>query len=317
VSTYRICGLTLASGIPLPELPDSDTPGFDCSFDLTDAPGVGGDAIEWYQRWPLRDGSTWLAFGRRGRDYLLRFPGRADFVVCAGGRQIHCHPAPGVPDATIRHLLLDQVVPLVLSHRGRVVLHASAVETPAGAVAFVGSTGQGKSTLGASLSKAGCRVLTDDALAVEHCGDRLFALPSYPGLRLWPDHAAALFDDARDLEAVADYTEKRRLGPQDGRVSFSQSPSPLHRLYLLSPGDAAEGHAETRMTPLGPRETVMALIAHTYHLDITDRARLGQELHQLSRLASRRSCYQLTYPRDLTLLPTVRTAILDHLGREE
>lgn len=315
MNTYRICGLTLASSLPLPELPDSDTPGFDCSFDLTDAPGLEGDAIEWFHRWPLRDGGTWLAFGRRGRDYVLRFPARADFVVCAGGRQIHCHPAPGVPEATIRHLLLDQVIPLAISHRGRVVLHASAVTTPAGAVGFVGSAGQGKSTLSAGFSKDGYPVLTDDALAIEESEGRFFALPSYPGLRLWPDHAAALFDDARDLEAVADFTEKRRLGPQHGQVNFSHLPSPIHRLYLLSPQEAAEGHAGARITPLGPRETVMALIPHTYHLDITDSARLGQELHQLSQLASRRLCYHLAYPRDLALLPSVRTAILDHLGR--
>jgi len=317
VNTYRICGLALASRIPLPELPDSDTPGIDCSFDLTDSLGLEENAIEWFQRWPLRDGETWLAFGRRGRDYLLRFPGRADFVVCADGRRIHCCPTPGVPEATVRHLLLDQVIPLVISHRGRVVLHASAVTTPAGAVGFVGSAGQGKSTLSAGFSRDGYPVLTDDALAIEESEGRLFALPSYPGLRLWPDHAAALFDDARDLEAVADYTEKRRLGPQHGQVTFSRSSSSIHRLYLLSPQEDAEGRAGARITPLGPRETVMALIPHAYHLDITDSARLGQELHQLSQLAARRFCYQLAYPRDLALLPSVRTAILDHVGRAD
>lgn len=315
MTTYRICGLTLASSLALPELPEAVAPGSDCSFDITDSLGLEGETIAWFHSWPLHDGSTWLAFGRRGRDYLLRFPGRADFAVCAGGRRIRCRPSPGVPEATIRHLLLDQVVPLVLSHRGRVVLHASAVTTPSGAVGFVGSAGQGKSTLSAGFSKEGYPVLADDALAIEEHEGRLFALPSYPGLRLWPEHAAALFDDARELETVADYTEKRRLGPRRGDAGFSQSPSPLRRLYLLSPKDAAEGLDGAQFTPIGPRETVMALIAHAYHLDITDTARLGQELHQLSRLASRRLCYELAYPRDLALLPSVRAAILDHLDR--
>lgn len=314
MNTYRICGLTLASGIPLPELPDSDTPGFDCSFDLIDSPGIEEGSIEWFHRWPLRDGSTWLAFGRAGCDYLLRFPARADFVVRSGGRRIHCQPSPGVPESTIRHLLLDQVIPLVIGHRGRLVLHASAVTTPAGAVGFVGSAGQGKSTLGADFSKDGYRVLTDDALAIQESEGRLFALPGYPGLRLWPEHAALLFDDARTLEPVADFTEKRRLGPQHGRVAFSHAPSPIHRLYLLSPQETLDNPSETSITPLGPRESVMALIAHSYHLDITDRARLGEELRQVSDLASRRLCYRLAYPRDVSLLPDVRAAIVDHLG---
>jgi hypothetical protein len=314
VNTYRVCGLTLASSLVLPELPSVDAPAFDCSFDLAPASGPKGNAIEWFHRWPLRDGTTWLAFGRQGQDYLLRFPDRADFLVRADGREIRCHPRPKVPEATIRHLLLDQVVPLVISHRGGVVLHASAVTTRAGAVAFVGKAGQGKSTLSASFSKDGYPVLADDACAIEESAGRLFALPSYPGLRLWPDLAATLFDGASTLEPVADYTEKRRLGPQHGQVTFSQSPSPIHCLYVLSPQEEAAPQTATRITPLGPRESVMALIPHTYHLDISNRARLGEELHQLGQLASRRLCFQLAYPRNLALLSGVRKAILDHLG---
>ena len=91
----------------------------------------------------------------------------------------------------MRHLLLDQVMPLVLS-RDRLVLHASAVATPAGAAAFIGFTGAGKSTLAASLSAAGFPILSDDCLVIERDGRGFLARPFYPGARLWPDSVHAV-----------------------------------------------------------------------------------------------------------------------------
>ena len=48
------------------------------------------------------------------------------------------HPFPDSPPETIRHLLLNQVLPLVLSRRGRTVLHASAVSYAGRVAAFIG-----------------------------------------------------------------------------------------------------------------------------------------------------------------------------------
>ena len=41
-------------------------------------------------------------------------------MILGGGAKVRCQPRPGIPLKTIRHLLVDQVMPLVLSQRGGV-----------------------------------------------------------------------------------------------------------------------------------------------------------------------------------------------------
>jgi hypothetical protein len=67
-------------------------------------------------------------------------------------------------DGYLDHLLRDHVVPRRLSLRGERVLHATAVEFDGLAVAFVGESTAGKSTLAAAGMTAGGRLLADDTL---------------------------------------------------------------------------------------------------------------------------------------------------------
>ena len=70
----------------------------------------------------------------------------------------------------------------MLTRRSRLVLQAGAIDTPLGAIALLGRTGIGKSTLAASLARAGFPLIADDFLLLR---DDIVAVPSYPGLRLW------------------------------------------------------------------------------------------------------------------------------------
>ena len=73
-----------------------------------------------------------LAAKARVTGRIVQFPGFAEFAVTP--RDIVCHPRTGVPLATVRHLLLDQLIPALLASRARLVLHASAVDIGARAV---------------------------------------------------------------------------------------------------------------------------------------------------------------------------------------
>jgi hypothetical protein len=117
--------------------------------------------------WAFPDGTLWTQFYRTQTGYLLRFPDLADFEVSADGRVVEGWPAPGVTEDTAQHLYLNQVLPLALSKQGKLVFHASAVEIHGVAVAFMGASGKGKSTLAAGFASAGYRFLTDDGLMVE------------------------------------------------------------------------------------------------------------------------------------------------------
>ena len=109
------------------------------------------------------------------------------------GSEIICMPRPGIPEDTIQHLLLDQVIPLVINLRGGEALHASAILTPQGVIAFAGPAGSGKSTLAGSFLLSGYQHVSDDCLALSEKDQEIYAIPAYPGLRLWDDALSYLF----------------------------------------------------------------------------------------------------------------------------
>jgi hypothetical protein len=171
-------------------------------------------------------------------------------------------------------LLLDQVLPLAMSRRGELVLHASAVHVQGfGAISFVGLAGCGKSTLAAALGMQHCAVVTDDALVVTRDDGQCYALPGYPGLRLWRDSARALAIDRGRTATVAHYTAKRRLAA--GRLTFRDRPAPLRAIAVLGRRVRRTGHS--RVQALAAREALMAVAPFAYVMDAGDR----QQLHRM------------------------------------
>ena len=306
---YRVYGLSLASTIPLPELQPADDP---ATIDFAMGRGeVPRDGWRWLPVRQTTDGSPWLALGARADGaYLLAFAGGVDFTVSAAGR-IEAHARPGAPMHTVRHLLIDQVLPQWLSHTGRLVLHASAVQAPFGAIAFLGRTGTGKSTLAASFAASGSPLLADDAVVVESRNGKAVALVAYPGVRIWPDVLAAL-GEADDSARVAHYTAKCRLGPANSGLTFAAGPLPLRRLYILDP---ANGDAPPDIAPVSRREQVIELIKNTYVMDLSDRARLAAQLDRAIVEGGPIEVRRLQYPHAAGALARVRRAILADLDR--
>ena len=310
---YSICNIALESDLSLPELEGakSHTPGIRFQMSRT-ALSDGGD-YEWLHTWTLSDGTPWLEIGRQARGYLLRFQELVDFAVSRDAREIVCHADSDTPSETVRHLLLDQVLPLVLSSQGQLVVHGSAVLTPKGTIAFVGDSGSGKSTLASSFTEDGMAVLTDDCLLLEEKDGCLTAIPSYPGVRLWPNMADAVVGKGRALAEVAHYTEKKRANRSAG-ILFSTRPAKLRRMYFLAPSEEDEQIANVKISPLSSRDAVIELVKYTYLIDVTDRLRVRREFERLSRVARQPLFYRLSFPRDFSRLAEVRGAILTHMG---
>jgi hypothetical protein len=305
--SYRICDSVLGSNIPLPELSCAEGEQQECTFDLVRTLSPPVISAHWFNEWPGKDGTAWPAFARRGSNYVLRFHEMADFTVSADGSEIQCFPQPVTQLDTIRHLLLDQVVPLTLSRRGRLILHASAIVTLGGAVAFLGASGLGKSTLAASFSRQGLPFLTDDCLVLKEEGARLLAIPSYPDLRLWPDSLLGVLNHRLELPQVAGYTTKKRLKAYD-RLPFHADPAPIKRIYLLS-----EAQSGVSIDPVALRDAIPELAKYMYILDVENRADFGDKFQRLVGLATRHLFYRIAFPRDFSLLPQVRQVILEHL----
>ena len=243
--------------------------------------------------------------------FLLRFDGLADFEIGTGVPvTISPRPEPGTGQETLEHLLLDQVLPRVLAHRGAVVLHAGAVQVDGFLVAYVGETGRGKSTLTASFDLAGHHALSDDGLVVTCTGDRVLAAPTYPSLRLWPDALEGVFASPPQVAPMAHYSTKRRV-LRDVGLSSPGDPASLKALYVL--GEPASDCHDVSLDPLSEREAVMAVIGNTFQLDTSDKTRASRLFEQAAQVARHLPAFELHYPREFARLGEVRAAILRHV----
>ena len=314
--TYAFHDLIVESDFSLPELPRSSRRSSN-AIRVTDRidSRIDDDGAHWFHDWPLKKPSgrksrtPWLSFAHLpdGRGFLLRFPDLADFEVSRDGDRVACAAARALPPVTLRHLLLDQVLPLVLHLRGRLALHASAVHVPGfGAVAFAGPAGAGKSTLAAALALRGCPIVADDCLAFAPSRDAVDVVPGYPGVRLWPDAARSLRIDAGRDKRVAHYTRKQRAPL--GRGRFHPTATPLRALFVL--GRRRTTGQPSRMRTLGARDRIMSLVPYAWVIDVADPARLATVFDQICDVALRVPIVRLNMRDGRRMLPKSADEVL-------
>lgn len=270
------------------------------------APPPEPSSSDWIHHWPDDSGAMSLGRYGGGDDFLLRFPGLADFVIFEDGRTIGAWPAPETGAETLRHIVLDQVLPRVLAQQGKLVLHAGAVRVDREAIAFIGETGRGKSTLTASFHAAGHPLLSDDGIVLTEREGTALAQPTYSGLRLWPEAVAGLFARAPDVAPMAHYSTKQRVITKEAAQS---TPLPLAAVYVLE-SEAQRAAESISLSQLSRREACMAIIKNSFQLDVTDRRRAIGLLNVASEVAQHLPVFSLAFPRNFAVLPAVREVIL-------
>ena len=252
-----------------------------------------------------------LSLAKQGPDYWLRVPGIADFLLQLDPCRVLVSPeARSLDPNTLEHQLVDQILPRLLAQLGELLVHASAVSMDSRHALFLGPSGWGKSTLAGLLQLSGHRVLSDDCVQLNLAGGHLHALPTYPSLRLNPDSLDALFPSLPETTPVAGYSEKRRVPvalPEiaDGGVA-------VDALYLLA--DPADNDGSIHITRLRPAEICLALIKHSFRLDLADRAASARQLERCSHIARTVPAFRLDYPRDYAQQDALVLAITQHLA---
>lgn len=281
------------------------------TFSIREARAQEACATPPFHQFVSPDGGVWTEFHRRGAEYLLRFPGYADFEVSADGTSVVCHPTSETDLATAEHLYINQVLPLALSRQGRLAFHASAVVVDGGSVAFLGKTGLGKSTLAAAFARTGGSFLTDDGLLLRPSGDDYLVLPNHPSIRLWDDSHQALIEDdaALALAPAVSFTSKSRVLAGDG-LPYCNEPRRLLAAFVLDV--PASEDIVIRRASLAA--SVMSWIRNSFVMDVEDRASLTQHFQNATVIGQAVPTYFLDYPRRFDLLPNVQAAILRHVS---
>jgi hypothetical protein len=258
--------------------------------------------------WDFRDGTKWADFYRRSSDILVRFHGLADFVLSADGARVSCVPVPGVSNATVEHLFLNQVLPLALSRLGKLVFHAGAVAVEGGAVCFSGETGRGKSTLTASFAIDGAPFLTDDAFVLHSAEGGYDVEPTHPSLRLWGDSEQQILGKLARAAPPVSYTPKARLLACDA-LPHCDEPKRLLVAYFL--GDVSAQAISIR--PLPGAERLIEWAKNSFLLDIEDKSQIGEHFYRVAEVANRVPAFALDYPRQYDRLPAVLDSVRAHV----
>jgi hypothetical protein len=303
---YQLHGIVLDSARVLPTLPRALVQGpADVSFSLAAEPPEKGRRLLYVvpALAPLGTAPTpFLSISLGERYYCVDTHGHGDFFLHRSGESIvYVDPrrAP-VDQDVVEQLLVDQVLPRAMQLLGRPCLHASAIVLDAldGALALLGPSASGKSTLAAALSQAGA-LLSDDCVASECRPDGVWAYPGYPSIRLWPNAAAAVEGSTEGLPVASQRAPKLRV-----RRPAAGCPVKLRRLVLLEPGAVAL--ARQRLTP---GAAALALPLGVHRLDLTRPDLLRCEFALLTALARHVEVVRLRFRHDLSQLEALLAAV--------
>ena len=295
----------LESEVNFPELGAAgEEPTFRFHIEFNSLSHVHGREV---QSWELPDGQEWLRIYDAESNYLFAFPGYAHFEVSRDFRDAICCPQRSVQRETLRHLFLDQVLPLMMAARGETVLHGSAVVIEGRAVVFLGTSGAGKSTIAVKLASLGYPLLTDDCLLVRFGTDEMLACPSYPGARLFEPMIETIFERNAATSAVAEYTSKRRVDLDRTLLTLQGGPIPVGAGFVVT-----EGQSEVAWRPLHGSERLVELAKYKYRFDPANQESLRKELSALVRLAQY-PLYEFSYRRSTESLQQIEASVLTAL----
>ena len=202
------------------------------------------------------------------------------------GSRVLCSP-PDVEPWNWQRFLVGRILPWAAVLRGLEVFHAGAVTVDGRAIAFVGGTGAGKTSLALRLVARGARFLTDDVLAVEATSDGLRAHPGAAIAAIRPAERELIPPDAWSrLGPVLGHSEKTYVSvPREAGIA------PLAALYFLRPGP---GSAVEPLERADPR----LLLSSTFVFGVQTPERLRNQLEVCAALAGRVPMFALDVSPD-------------------
>ncbi len=263
--SYSAFGLSFRSQIHLPELQAT------CDLGEPDVSIRIGTVPESLES-PSKRGVLYQAGENQ---FLLRVDRVARYLV-PGGTEITIQPAPGSLDGDVRVFLLGSCLGALLHQRGVLALHASSIQTDAGAVLFAGSSGMGKSTTLGAFLRRGYPMLSDDIASIAlDDSDSPVVMPAFPRTKLWADSAQRLGHDITSLTRVRPKQEKYEIAAHD---RFADKAVPPHHVYLLT----TSNKDELRLEQVENLDRFKVLLNNAYRVGFLDGLSLQPAHFQLA-----------------------------------
>lgn len=304
---YAVYGVTIDSDAPLP-LPHDGcgllgrvacrTAAASIFLDATRHAAFQEPPESWERYAAVPDGSTYL-----------RWRGVGEFLVSKDGGEVVGRRFDGSSFESYHVYMLGQALSFAFVKQGIEPLHATAVVGDGGAIALLGGSGYGKSTLAAAFLRAGGSLLTDDLLVAHESSDTILAYPGPARIKLFPKVASRVLGDASGAVPMNNSTNKVIATVVDGRRAAA--PVPLRAIYrLASPQDACRAPA-IAIAGITAAERVVTLLQSTFNRRLVTPPRLARLLETMTVVARCVPVKALSYPRDMRQLADVRARILE------
>jgi hypothetical protein len=220
--------------------------------------------------------------------------------ISPSGAVVRCAPPDDEPWSWQR-FLVGRVLPWAAVLRGYEVLHAAALGCGDRAIAIVGETGMGKTSLAVQLVIRDMGFFSDDVLALERTGAEILA---HPGAGI-----ASIRDAERDAMPAESWARLGKVLGHSGKtyleIGCAARPLPLGALYFLTRGETASIEPIARIDP-------RLLLSSTFVLGVQTPDRLLNQLETCSAIARAVPIFRLTTAPHLD---AARTAgmLHDHL----
>lgn len=306
VHRYALHGLRIRSELALCAPPSADAHELDAR--LQSARRVGGDTPAGRvlaQAW-LSD-TVGYTHAETESGYILRYHFCCDFEVDRGRRLISAYPDPRAGAELAAVLLSGSVAAALLVIDGATVLHASAVDYGGKAVAFVGDSGSGKSTMAAIFCAAGAGLISDDMLRIAHRADGVRCFQGTSEIRL--RQSAAQLAECFPREMLS--------ATVDGRIGVRAAAGPsvaetaLHAIVIPEPSRAARSVSVQR---LGPVPALVALSSYPRVLGLRAPELIAAQFNGLAELTRRVPVYRAEIPWGPPFQPSIVPALLEQIG---
>jgi hypothetical protein len=304
---YRIFGGTLRSDLEFPMLPPAKADDA-TTWTLRVASGAAPECSVAPSIVEQLGETLAVSVTRTPGSLRVTYSDTGAYDVTCDGRTITWYRPQDADEVNARLDIVGTLLPFALHLTDQLVLHGSSVAFDGGAVAFLAPSGTGKSTLAMSLTAAGARFLSDDAVPVRIAGAGAIAAPGVPSPRFRED-TFARFSDLLPSDAI----------PSSGKLSLSERlgddlvethERPLAAVYVLRPVAAGEGACAAR-TALAPIAATMALVQNAKLAKLLWGEESERLLHLVAEVSRRVPVWTLDVPRDLDLLPAVVERLLE------
>ena len=298
--TYDVAGTIIASAGELPGLAPSAAANarWTLIWRALSSPEQGLP----YHVWRDDKGQAWIRFFREAAGRRLVFPGVVDVLVADATGEVIVDAAPHASPRRVQQLIAHYVLPLLLG-RERLVLHASAVAIDGEAIAFVGPTGCGKSTLASSLCTRGATLVADDALVVDDGAGAVAVIPYRAPLRLSADAIAQVMNaDPAAFATIGDGVRAKRAVPVRTAGGAALR---LARIYLL----ASAGRGPAHVSNVPHADAIRDLMLSAFEMAIDDPASLSRAFDRLARVVATVPVHRLRLPHGYGRLADVAGAI--------